>query len=292
MMNDTGDAAPTGARRNSAGLRRDFRLLEALGSAEAEAAGGLGVVRVAELVGRDKGIVSRTLATLAEVGMVSRDPVTQNYRLGYRLYALAARTMEAQLVRASVPYLRRVVTATRETANLCVLRGGNVLTLSSEMSEYAFRGVGWEGVSTAAWQTSSGRVLVSDWAEEDLRRWYDVHGNDTAVLRPFATFANPAGGLESLPPRQGRPRITDFAGFLAEMIKIRARGYAAVDEEFEKGLVGVSAPVFDFRQNIVAAINVSGPKPRLGAHLEEVGALTARIARELSAELGAFPRAR
>lgn len=292
MMNDTGDAAPTGARRNSAGLRRDFRLLEALGSAEAEAAGGLGVVRVAELVGRDKGIVSRTLATLAEVGMVSRDPVTQNYRLGYQLYALAARTLEAELVRASVPHLRRVVTATRETANLCVLRGGNVLTLSSEMSEYAFRGVGWEGVSTAAWQTSSGRVLVSDWADDDLRRWYDVHGNDTAVLRPFATFANPAGGLESLPPRQGRPRITDFAGFRAEMIKIRAYGYATVDEEFEKGLVGVSAPVFDFRQNIVAAINVSGPKPRLGAHLEEVGALTARIARELSAELGAFPRSR
>nr|WP_255455508.1 IclR family transcriptional regulator C-terminal domain-containing protein [Cryobacterium mannosilyticum] len=86
--------------------------------------------------------------------------------------------------------------------------------------------------------------------------------------------------------------MTDFAGFLAEMIKIRAHGYATVDEEFEKGLVGVSAPVFDFRQNIVAAINVSGPKPRLGAHLEEVGALTARIARELSAELGAFPRSR
>jgi DNA-binding IclR family transcriptional regulator len=281
--------APT-PRRNSSGLRRDLQLLEVLGSHEAEASGGLGVLRIAQLVERDKGTVSRTLSTLADAGLVSRDPVTHNYRLGYQLYALAARTLETRLVRASAPYLRRMVTATHETTHLCVLRGGNVLTLASEMSEFAFRGLGWEGVSTAAWQTSSGRVLLSNWAEDDLRRWYDVHGNDTSVTSPLASSLPQASS--NISPADGTPLVTDFESFRAEILRIRKRGYATVDEEFEKGVVGVSAPVFDFRQTIVAAINVSAPKTRLGTRLDEAGILAARVAAELSAQLGASDRLR
>lgn len=285
------DAPAIAPRRNSAGLRRDLELLELLGSPEAESSGGLGVVRVAELAGRDKGAVSRTLATLADSGLVSRDPVTQTYRLGYQLYALAARTLESRLVRASAPFLRRVVTATHETTHLCVLRGGSVLTLASELSEFAFRGLGWEGVSTAAWQTSSGRVLVSDWAEEDLRRWYAQHGHDEPVTSPVTPpLQNSAGTVSA--PADVKSLVTDFESLLAEVSRIRRRGYATVDEEFEQGVVGVSAPVFDFRGNIIAAINVSAPKPRLGAHLDEAGALTARVAAELSAQLGAPARAK
>lgn len=247
------------------------------------------MLRVAQLSGRDKGLVSRTLATLAEFGLVSRDEVTQNYRLGYQLYALAARTLESRLVRASVPYLRRVVTATHETTHLCVLRGGNVLTLASELSEYAFRGLGWEGVSTAAWRTSSGRVLVSDWAEDDLKRWYEAHGSDEPVTSPGAPVLLGTAMAPAARENDGVPLVTDFESLKREVAHIRRRGYATVDEEFEKGVVGVSAPVFDFRRNIIAAINVSAPKTRLGTHLHEAGALAARVAAELSVQLGAPP---
>ena len=276
-------------RRNSAGLRRDLEILETLATPEAETNGGLGVVRIAEQVGRDKGQVSRSLSTLLDAGLVARDPHTLTYRLGYQLYAMAARTLESRLVREAVPYLRKVVTATHETAHLCVLRGDNVLTLSSELSEYAFRGIGWEGVSVAAWRTSSGRVLVSDWGNEDLRRWYDLHGRDRPVISPLAPVMR---GSRLPQPIEGTPMIEDFAGFLAEVQRIRRRGYATVDEEFELGVVGASAPVFDFRAQIVAAINVSAPKTRVGGHLDEVGMLVARVARELSVQLGAEKRVR
>ncbi|MBG6107013.1 IclR family transcriptional regulator [Frigoribacterium sp. CG_9.8] len=288
-MNSVEATAAVAPRRNSSGLRRDLELLEILGSPESESAGGLGVVRVAELAGRDKGGVSRTLATLAESGLVSRDPITQSYRLGYQLYALAARTLESRLVRASAPFLRRVVTAIHETTHLCVLRGGSVLTLASELSELAFRGLGWEGVSTAAWQTSSGRVLVSDWAEHDLRGWYALHGHDEPVTSPFTSVAQTAGASAAA-RTDVMPLVTDFDSLWAEISLIRRRGYAIVDEEFEKGVVGVSAPVFDFRGTIIAAINVSAPKTRLGGRFGEAGMLTARVAAELSAQLGALPR--
>ena len=63
------------ARRNTSGLARDLELLELLGSAESARADGLGVVRLAELSGRDKGVVSRSLATLADSGLAERDPL-------------------------------------------------------------------------------------------------------------------------------------------------------------------------------------------------------------------------
>lgn len=281
--------APT-PRRNAAGLRRDLELLELLATPESIAAGGLGVSRVATLADRDKAVVSRTLATLAEAGLIERDPDTLLYRLGHQLYALAARTREAQLVMRSLPYLRRVVRATHETTHLCVLRSGTVLTLVSEMSEYAFRGVGWEGVSTAAWNTSAGRVLVSGWSEQNLREWYEVHGHDRAITSPSAPVASAFGAAAPIDPVPGASVVTDVEAFLAEIARIRRQGYATVDEEFEAGVVGVSAPVFDFRGTVIAAINVSAPKHRLGEHLDAAGRVVATIARELSEQLGAPER--
>lgn len=277
-------------RRNSSGLRRDLELLEILGSPEAVAASGLGVSKVAEIAGRDKAQVSRTLATLAEAGLVNRDPESLLYTLGYGLYALAARTAEARMVSASAPYLKRVSAATHETTHLCVLRGGTVLTLKSEMSNHTYRALGWEGVSVDAWGTSAGRVLVSDWDETALRDWYDSHaaqaagerGTSQQELSPLALEAGQGPATGHIPSK-----IKTFKDLCQEIALIRRRGYAVVDEEFELGVVGVSAPVYDFKQRIVAAFNVSAPKQRFGRHLEQAGALAAKVAMEFSTTLGA-----
>lgn len=121
--------ASPGPRRNSSGLGRDIEILELLGSDESLRSGGLGVSQVAQRTGRDKAVVSRTLATLAETGLVERDDESLRYLLGPRLYALAAHTATSTLVHSSRSILRRLVQSTRETSHLCVLRGGNVLTL-------------------------------------------------------------------------------------------------------------------------------------------------------------------
>ena len=81
----------------TAGLARGLDVLAALGEPEA-ARDGLGVVRLAALVGGDKSQLSRTLATLAEQGFVERDPETLAYRLGWRVFALAARAAESRLL--------------------------------------------------------------------------------------------------------------------------------------------------------------------------------------------------
>jgi len=271
--------AESSRRTHSSGLRRDLSLLDVL--ADARSQEGLGVTQIAELTARDKAQVSRSLATLAEQGLVDRSPSTGRYRLGWRIYSLAARTSEARLVGLATPYLRRLVLGLHETTHLCVLRGGEVVTLVSELPDHAFRGLSWQGVSVSAHHTSAGRVLLSDWDEPALRQWWETHPPGS-----IARQAPPAlrAATATSPPR--RAPIERLEDFLPLILAARKDGYARVDEEFEAGLVGVSAAVFDFNQRIVAAINVSAPRSRLGPHLRQAGEYTRRTALELSTALG------
>ncbi len=274
------------ARRNSSGLGRDIEIIELLGSDEAVAEGGLGVMRISQLTGRDKAVISRTMATLADAELVVRDETTMNYRLGSRLFAIAARTTEASLVSRARPHLRNIAQSTRETTHLCVLRGGNVLTVLSELSPHEFRTTGWEGVTTAAWRTPSGRVLISDWDRASLMRWYQEHGRDQPLVGPLNPAMAAAGFAVLETPPENKAIVRDLDSLLVELQRIRERGYATLDEELELGVVGASAPITDFTGHIVAAINVSAPKSRIGGQLDRLGAYVAQAARELSSSLG------
>jgi DNA-binding IclR family transcriptional regulator len=281
------EAKPT-QRRNAAGLSRDLEVLEVLGTPEALRGHGLGVNRVAELTARDKGQISRTLSTLADAGFVDRDRASGKYRLGFQLYSLASRTAEARFVEEAGRFLRKVVNLTHETTHLCVLRGGNVLTLKSELSNHAFRGVGWEGVSVAALSTSSGRALLSDWNDAEIEEWYQEHALDNRIIRPTigARTQDPdAIGDPEENRREGK--IKNVEDLKKELNLIRKVGYAKVDEEFEWGLVGASAAIRDHTDRIIGVINVSAPKTRIGSHLDQVGEIIAKVGLEFSLHLGA-----
>lgn len=265
-------------RTYGSGLVRDVALLEVLALPEAGAK-GLGVSRIAAISGRDKAQVSRALATLAAAGLVSRDDETRAYRPGWRLFALAEHATETHLAHLSAPFLRKVVAGLNETTHLCVLRGNQVLTLRSELASHAFRGIGWQGTAADPYTTSAGRVLMSEWEDETLRQWWD--------LFPYEVSPSPAPTALPEDPYEtpAAPRFT-LRGLVANLQLIRERGYACVDEEFEPGLVGVSAPVYGYRGDIIAAINVSASKQRLGIHLEIAGEFTRKVADQMSAALG------
>ena len=247
-----------------ANLRKELAILIALGCDEAVEKGGLGVVRVAELIGREKSQVSRALRTLAESGLVDRDPSTLHYRLGWRFFALAARAGEQRLISVAPPLLERLVRDLGETAHLSVLQGVEVLTVLSKSPPHAVTAVGWSGRTVPVYCTSSGRTLLFDHDREALFEL--LSGVEFRKLGP-----NAVRNVEQLYER---------------IVGARARGYALVDEEFEFGLVGAAAPVRDFKGQIVATLNVSAPKFRLGERLEEAGKEVKKAADELSTLLG------
>lgn len=247
-------------------MSRAAATLVALGSEETRARGGLGVVRIAEIVGGDKGQVSRLLKTLAEQGLVERDPETRAYRLGWQFFALAARAGDRRLLEAARPLLAQLVRDLGERVNLSVLSGSEVLTVFSESPDRAVQAAGWVGRTVPSYCTSSGRALLFDHGRDEL----------AALL----------GETEFRPLAPNTP--TTFDELYARIQAARARGFAVVEEEFEPGLVGAAAPVRDFRGRICAAVNVSAPQFRIGRRnrLDAVGRAIRVVSDELSARSG------
>src|SRR3712207_9368704 len=96
-------AYATNVPETASSLAKGLALLTALGSDEALAGGGLSVVRIAALTGRDKSQVSRVLRVLADCRFVERDPDTLKYTLSWELFALAARAGDQRLLSAAPP---------------------------------------------------------------------------------------------------------------------------------------------------------------------------------------------
>ncbi|HZR95610.1 MAG TPA: IclR family transcriptional regulator [Gaiellaceae bacterium] len=241
-------------------LRRGLRVLEALDSEEARAAGGLGVLRLAELLGQDKSQISRTLKTLDEHGFVDRDPATRAYRLGWLLHGLAARAGDAALVAAAEPVVRALARELGERAHLSVLRGAEVLTVASESSARPLEAVAAVGSTAPAYCTSAGyALLVDDDADERL------------------------AGVELVVRAPNTPRT--LAAVAERVAAARRRGFAVAAEDYEPGLTAVAAPVRDARGRVVAAANVSGPSFRLAHRIDEAGAAVAEAAARITATL-------
>ncbi len=245
-------------------LARDFALLERIADAEAIGEAGIGVSALADLARRDKSQVSRALARLAKAGLVERNAASRRYRLGPKVFALAARAADGRLLVAAAEPMRALARELGETVHLVALAGAEIVTLRTE-SPHGYRATGWVGRRVPAHHTSAGRVLLGDATAAEIER-------------RFATASFSRSGP--------RARIHDLAGLVDAVAAARAAGYAIVDEEFEAGVAGVSAPIRDFRGAVVAALNVSAPAERLRPHLVTAGERTRATAGVISGELG------
>jgi IclR family KDG regulon transcriptional repressor len=252
-------------REPSVAVRRAVALLLTLGSDESLQAGGLGVKRLSEMTGSEISRVSRTLEVLSESGLVDRDPATRAYRLGWRFFALASRAGQPRLRHAAAAFVRLLTEEFGERAYLSVLDGREVLTIISESPSHTLQAASWVGRSHPyVYSSSAGRALLFGHGDEELK----------ALL----------GKAKFNPPGPNGPK--SFEDFTARLASEREAGWVYTDEEFEPGLVGIAAPVFDFEGRVVAAINLSGPKFRSGNALAAAGPRVAEVAAQLSTALG------
>ncbi len=198
---------------------------------------------------------SRLLNALERTEMLERNE-SGSYVAGPLFWLYAARHDPwEEMVRLARPTLDRVGAATGETVHLSVARGERVVQVAQVDSTYLLGTTDWIGVDVPAHCSALGKVLLA----------YDV-------------LDVPGTPLEQLTPET----ITDHARLGRELATIGRRGWASTVDELEIGLTGIAAPVRGSTGEVVAALGISGPSPRLEGRHDEVGRLLSNRAEQLS----------
>lgn len=243
-------------------LQRALRILKAL----AESHEGLGLREIAEIVGLPPSTVHRLLTTLESDRFVRFDANDAVWQVGVQAFVVgSAFARNRDLLRLARPYMRGLVDACGETANLYIEESGWAVCIGQVESRHFVRAIARPGGRVRMHCSAAGKVLLATKSERELAQ----------ILRSH--------GLERLTEHSiDRPQL--LRSHLAE---VRRRGYALDDEETALGVRCVAAPVHDESGSVVAALSVSGPKSRLeDARLAEVAAAVRRTAGAITTAYG------
>ncbi|GAA4709670.1 IclR family transcriptional regulator [Pseudonocardia yuanmonensis] len=214
-------------------------------------------------LGLAKSTTSRLLQALERSRLVYRDRAGA-FRPG-ALFSLHAARPSAlhDLAELARPTMEHLSALCRETVNLAVARGGQLVEIDQVDSRYLVGAANWVGVDVPAHCTALGKVLYA-----------------------FGALPLPPGQLE----RRTAHSPVDRAQFEHALVEVRRRGWAASLDELELGLAAVGAPVRAVDGTVVAAVSVSGPTNRINDFgITTLGDLLVAELRGLSALLGHQP---
>jgi len=205
-----------------------------------------------------KSTVHRILHTLCNFGFVLQDPVSKDYFLGFRLVELGQAVLERiDFRKEAQPFLNDLADSVQETVHLAQLDDGKIVYLDKVEKirvPTALRMASRIGARNFAHSSALGKVLLAFAPENKRNKIFKQKGL----------------------PKLTENTITNLNQLQAHLTRIRSKGYAIDDEENEKGIRCVAAPVKDYTGEVIAAISISGPTVRMTME---------RIGRELTAHV-------
>jgi IclR family transcriptional regulator, pca regulon regulatory protein len=189
---------------------------------------------VAKVCDLTRAAARRFLLTLVDLGYVRTDG---------RLFSLTPRVLELgyaflsslSLPDVAAPHLERLVSQVHESSSLSILDGDDIVYVARVPTSRIMAVSINLGTRFPAYATSMGRVLLA---------------------------ALPPDGLEAYLERVQLHRLTgktvsSAAALRTELARVRAQGYAIVDQELEEGLRAIAAPIHDRAGVVAGAVNVS-----------------------------------
>jgi DNA-binding IclR family transcriptional regulator len=235
--------------------------------AVARARPGIGLAELAKTIGLHASSTLHLAKALVALGYLRQAETTRLYRLGPKIFALAAAgSGEQELVKAATPVLVALAAATGESAMLAIdVVAGEVTVLARTEGIGASQSVNRTGAARPAYCTALGKVMLA-----------------AAPPNAFERFL----AETVLAPRTSRT-ITDAERLWQEIEQVRRKGVAYDDGEFDPELRCIAVPVRDFSGQVVAALGLAAQAGRMSVpRMEHAAAELAGAAARLSAELG------
>ncbi len=218
-------------------IERSAAILDVLG----QNPHGISLRDLSARINLPKGTTHRLLSSLSHFGYVRQDLKTKNYFLGFKLVDLGNLLLnQLDLRKEAEPFLRELAEKTKETVHLVILDQNEIVYIDKVETDHnpsGLRMASRVGLRNPPHSCAVGKVLLADLPEEDLNL--------------FLKRGNLMKRTENT--------ITDPARLREHLNRVKKQGYAIDDEENEKGIRCVAAPIRDGTGRAIAAVSISGP---------------------------------
>ena len=243
-------------------LERAFAILEEI-AANPE---GIALAELCKNVGLHSSTTFHLVRTLVQLGFASQLSESRKYKIGRKLFSLAAGALdENELVARATPMLELLAHKTGESAHFAIRAGDDVVIVAKTEGPGIFQMSDRTGAVRPANATALGKVLVAALSAEQLDRYF--------ASSPLQRYT--------------AKTIVEREALIAELADVRRNGIAFDDGEYNAEARCVAVPVHDFHGRIAGAIGISGPMWRLSLQsLHEKSRHVLQVAAQLSAELG------
>lgn len=229
------DSAPS-PRDLVAGLEKGLQVIAAFDQERSR----LSIADVAAHTGLTRAAARRYLITLTHLGYMRHE--NKLFSLTPMVLRLGQSYLHsARLPRLAQPLLYRLAYALGEAASVGILDHDQLVCVAAVSAGQLVSATLQPGTRVPAWCTANGRMLLA---------------------------SLPPAQLESFLARVQPERITEHTivskeRLVLEIDRARAQGYVLVDQELELGLRTLSVPLRNFRNEVVAAMNISVHAGRL-----------------------------
>jgi IclR family KDG regulon transcriptional repressor len=259
------EMSPAEARKARGGIQSIQRAIAILEDV-ARHRDGINLADLSKSVGLHNSTTFHLIKTMAQLGYVIQQKDSKRYRLGSRLFTLAAGALdENALLAAAAPIVEKLTADTGEAAHFAIRSGKDAVLIASTKASGMVQLADRAGATRPAYATAIGKVLMA---------------------------AIPPGQLEQvigdMELRRLTPKtIVEPEALRREIEEVRRKGIAFDDGEFDAELRCVAVAVHDFSGRVAGAIGISGPIWRLSLQsLQEKARPVRESAAALSAELG------
>ncbi|HKX10315.1 MAG TPA: IclR family transcriptional regulator [Stellaceae bacterium] len=243
-------------------LERAFGILEEV----ARNREGINLSELSKRVGLHNSTTFHLVKTMVTLGYIEQAKDSKRYRVGRRLFTLAAAALdEIELVNLATPVLESLTRATGECSHFAIRSGDDIVVLAKTAGAGMFQMVDRAGVVRPAHCTALGKVLLAALTPAQIESYLAGH-----ELRRFT-------------PKT----IVEREALVRELKDVRRTGIGFDDGEFDAEARCVAVPVRDFTGQVAGAIGLSGPIWRLSIQsLQEKAQQVREAAADLSRELG------
>jgi DNA-binding IclR family transcriptional regulator len=203
----------------------------------------------------------RYIKALNDVGLLAA--VSNGYYiLGPRIIELDRQIRQCDpMYVAGGPVLKQLAAATKHSALMCALFRDSVLCIREELTPDSPPNVFTRGQRRPLFQGAASKIILPYLRPHQLRSLYAKHAKtiSTAGLGP------------------------DWASFRAALAKIRRDGYVMTVGEFNPGVVGISAPIFNRTGHILGSIGITCDEENFNRRgLDRIAAFVIKAAKQVT----------